>query len=141
MGAENVYEAATTRATFAVDGEPIPPPPGNRDLPDGILFVSYPLAKQGKKTVRFEADRITVEVDHPGEFSECLPLLKRAADRIEVADNRVVLHRGKSDLAVVFDPSQGKPVVTETDTAVGAKRLVTVVLNAADRLSYALSVR
>lgn len=140
-GMETVYEAATTPATFAVGGKPITPAPGDRDLPQGILVVSYPLAKQGKKTLRFEADRITVEVEHPGEFSECLPLLKGAADQVEVADNRVLVRRGNSELAIAFDHLTGKPVVTETETAVGAKRVVTVLVNAADRLSYTLSFR
>lgn len=140
-GMENVYEAATTPATFAVGGEPIATKLGARDLPEGILVISYPLAKQGEKTVRFEGNRITVDVEHPGAFSECIPLLKGAADQIEVTDNRVVVRRGKSELAVTFDHSKGKPVLTETETAVVAKRVVTVLVNAADRLSYTLSFR
>jgi hypothetical protein len=139
--AENVYEAATTSATFTIGGKPSAVEPGARDLPEGILAISYVLGKQGKKTVRFEANSITVDVEHAGAFAEYIPLLKGATDRIEVTDNRLSFRRGESEMVIAFDRLSGKPMLTETETAVGGKRVVIVSANAANQLSYSFSFR
>lgn len=140
-GAESVYEAASTPATFTIDGRAIVPQAGASDLPDGTLIVSYPLGKTGRKTIRFEADRIAVEVEHPGSFTECLPLLKGPADQIDLTDNRLLVRRGQSELTVTIDGAKAKPTLTATETQVGIKHVETVSVSAADRLTYTLSFR
>jgi hypothetical protein len=73
--AKQVYEAGELAATFFIDGKKLDPLSGTRDLPDGTLAVSYPLAKGGQKMIVFKEDQIEVRVDHPGEFEEHVPTL------------------------------------------------------------------
>src|SRR5690606_10729013 len=55
VGGDSVAEAASINAVFIIDGKPIPPEPGARDLPDGELTVRYPVPG-GEKQLRFLDD-------------------------------------------------------------------------------------
>lgn len=61
-GALQVYEAGDVMATFSgMEGERV--------------VAEYPLGTAGKKRVVFDRDAIRVTVEHPGEFTEQIPVL------------------------------------------------------------------
>lgn len=77
---QRVHEAAPLTTEYRFAGHPAPwkPSPGTIDLPDGSFSISYPLGDRGRKTLHFTDDGVTVEVIHPGSFTEVLPLLTDA---------------------------------------------------------------
>ena len=71
-----LYEASGLTPAFAMDGQVVDAQVGVRDLPDGVLTVTYPLGEQGEKIVTFLDAGIEVSVQHSGPFEEWIPLLK-----------------------------------------------------------------
>jgi len=104
-------------------------------LPDGSLGIAYPLENEGRKTLQFSDGLVRVDVEHPGEFTEQLPLLVAPEWDLDVRQKSAQLMHGEPILNVRLEKAQDADAV-ETDIAVAGKRLVVLVLRAADRLTY-----
>lgn len=128
-------EKTDIAAAFRINGNPIIPRPGIRDLPDGDLEITYPLGEAGSKTILFASDAITVSVNYPGAFTEVLPLLKGEMDIIE---NGAVLMRGDVSLYI---ETENALTLSETDLKSGDRQVVTAHINAEDTLTYRIAFR
>jgi hypothetical protein len=136
QGAKRVYEAGDLTASFAIDGKPLSPAPGARDLPEGELTIRYSLGDKGEKFVRFADEAIEVTVRHPGPFSEILPLLAEPGKQVIV--DRAEVRIGP--LKVTF----GAGVAADSrllDDEVGPKQLTLVRLHVEGQLQYRLELR
>ncbi len=138
-GAGSVYEArdiAGDAAVFEIDGKPIKPEKGVRDLPeDGAdVVVAYPLGGGGDntKSVTFGSERIAVEIHHSGAFNEHIPLLAGAEDNITVENQTVRVERNSVVMFVEFDGARRVGLEDGDFTKV-------IVAEATDRLAYTLS--
>ncbi|MEA2708255.1 MAG: hypothetical protein QOF78_856 [Phycisphaerales bacterium] len=106
-GAEKVYEAGDVAARFN----------------DDFTQANYPLGSGGKKSVVFAEGRIEVLVEHPGNFTEQIPLL--ATDAIEVYTSSSKVSWLTKDGPKVF----------------GERAVHTVVISATDSLKYRLHIK
>jgi hypothetical protein len=140
QGADAPYEAADLDATIENDGRTIEPEPGAHDLGQGSLTVNYPLGGKGRKTIRFDDDRIRVEVGHPGAFSETVPLLKREGDSLRIENNRVILERAGTTALVLEIDAPAKVELSDEKSAVGPYQVVTARIQSADALSYTVVI-
>lgn len=121
-GASQVYEAGDLNAVFTVAGKPVQPKPGSVDLPQGDFTITYALGGKGEKSLEFTNDAIVVKVRHPGEFTECIPLLQRGEE-------------AAPGFSVTFDaPASSSKVATTTE--VGRRKLIVMRLKAKDTLTY-----
>ena len=135
------YEAGDLRATIEVNGEAVRPGPGARDLGNGDVTVRYPLGEQGRKTLRFDNDRIRIQTEHPGAFSEFVPLTTREGDNLRIDGNRLLLDRdGRTVLTIAFDPSAGAELLPAERGRVGPYRITTARIKSSDSLAYTLTV-
>lgn len=133
-------ETGDLPAAIEVEGKEIKPEPGAKDLGDGNVIVRYPVGKAGRKTIRFEDDRIRVQTEVAGEFAESVPLLVREGDSLRTERNRVVLERGGSlVLAIEFDPAVTADLLKRGEE-IGPYRVVPVRLKSKDRLAYSILV-
>ena len=131
-----LYEADTLNASFLLNGRPSIPQYGNHDLEKGTLTVSYALANNGKKSITFKEKSIDIYVDHPGNFSEHLPLLLNTGDSISIAvTGEVQLKKPDAILHVFFDAA-AKPEIKETVLRSGSQRVVVLIIEAIDKLKY-----
>lgn len=137
-GEKTVYETELANASFTVAGKPLHPVVGPTDLPHGELTVTYPLGKDGWKTVTFAENHIAVSVEHKGAFTEYLPLLTGLGDELELHRGKVELHRGDTTLTITFDPA-AKATTKETEYRVASKRVVALSIDASVALTYRLS--
>ena len=128
-------EKADIAAAFRIDGVPVIPRPGIRDLPDGDLEITYPLGESGNKTVLFASDAITVSVNYPGAFTEVLPLLKGELDTIK---NGAVLTRGDVSLCI---ETESVLTFSDTDLKSGDRQVVIARIDAENTLTYRIAFR
>ena len=128
-----VYEAGDVNARFLIDGQPVEPRAGNRDLAEGELVVEYPIGAAGQKRLIFEDAAIRVEVVHPGEFTEHLPLLATRGQKLELDAAGARLGR----LRVEFTGANAETEATGEN--VGGKSIQLLRLRGTDKLSYRLS--
>jgi len=134
-GASSPYEAEPLTAGYSVSGVRVEPSSGNRDLPDGVLSISYALGGAGSKTVAFADEAVEVSVDHPGGFLETLPLLKGDSDALEVSGATATLTRGDFALAI-SSWGQAELDLVATQRRVGSREVVVLRIRACDRLEY-----
>ena len=123
-GAAQVYEVGDLNAVFTVADKPVQPKPGSADLPQGDFTITYALGGKGEKSLAFTNDAIVVKVRHPGEFTECIPLLQRGAE-------------AAPGFSVTFDAPAGSSKVATT-TEIGRRTLIVMRLKAKDTLTYRL---
>ena len=123
-GAPQVYEAGAVNATYRMGGNAVQPKPGSRDLPAGVLTVTYALADKGEKSLEFADDGIVVSVRHAGEFTELVPVLQ-AGDEPPVGF--AVKVEGSAEMSKVA-----------SDAQVGGRKLSVMRIQTKDRLSYRL---
>jgi hypothetical protein len=137
-GTTQVYEARSFTPTFRVAGKEITLRTGNRDLPAGDLTIAYPLGSYGTKTLVFGDSAIEVTVEHSDPFVEQIPLLVLPTDAVEQAPGRITLTRGTSRMVLAY-PAERGATLTETQSRVGKKRVVSVFIPASTSLHYTLS--
>src|ERR1039458_6938295 len=123
-GAAQGYEVGDLNAVFTVADKPVQPKPGSADLPQGDFTITYALGGKGEKSLAFTNDAIVVKVRHPGEFTECIPLLQRGAE-------------AAPGFSVTFDAPAGSSKVATT-TEIGRRTLIVMRLKAKDTLTYRL---
>ena len=103
VGDADVMESAKMDAEYRLDGKPFKPQTGNRTMDGRMLAVRYALGEKGHKTVTFEEDRIVVKVEHPGVFTEEIPLLAREGDKVVRSDNVFAVSRNGITLEITVD--------------------------------------
>ena len=128
-------EKADIAAAFRIDGDPLIPRPGIRDLPSGDLEITYPLGETGSKTILFASDAITVSVSYPGGVTEVLPLLKGDMDTIK---NGAVLTRGDVSLHI---ETENALTFSDTDLKSGDRQVVMACIDAENTLTYRIAFR
>jgi hypothetical protein len=130
-----VFEADSLDAEFSIDGKAVSLQTGNHDLPSGLLKVKYRFSDLGDKTLTFEDQGITVEVDHRGLLTEQIPLLVGKEDRLSVKLGEITLMRAGKVFSIKFDP-EAQAESTETGMVVGKHRVVVVRLKSRNSLTY-----
>ncbi len=128
-------EKADIAAAFRINGVPVIPRSGIRDLPSGDLEIIYPLGETGSKTILFASNAITVSVNYPGAFTEILPLLKGELDTIK---NGAVLTRGDVSLCI---ETENALTLFDTDLKSGDRQVVTARIDAENTLTYCIAFR
>ena len=136
-----LYEADTLDASFLLNGRQFIPRPGSRDLGKGFLTASYALGNSGKKSIMFREGSIDIYIDHPGNFTEHLPLLLNDGDSISIsAAGEAQLKKPGATLYILFDPS-AKPEIKETVLRSGSRRIVVLEIEAIDKLKYSFVLK
>ncbi len=130
-GMQGVYEASDLIPDFIVDGKPWIPEEGNRDISGDVFEVLYPLGDKGKKKLVFGEDNIVIKVEHPGKFSELIPLLVEIDESLTIDNNRVKLGNMIIDIS---GASEIKTTFFETD--LDEKKCMIIEISASDNLKY-----
>jgi hypothetical protein len=139
------YETASLLATLTAGGRSVPPAPGARDLPDGDVIATYPLAANGttygQKTITFGGHGIDVDLTHSGAFTELLPLAHASDATITATATRLTLQRpdGSSLLLELTSPGAALTAGGTTALTPGIVRRA-VAIAASGRLSYRLTL-
>ncbi len=132
----SVYESGDVNAVFEAAGRTVTPQPGSHDLAGGTVSLRYPLGAGGEKSVRFDPDRIMIQVRHPGRFTEVIPLL---ADTVKIAlgEQSAEIPFPGGTFRVEFGHT-AKPELVRTPMAVGKKHVEVLRLRAENELEYSL---
>jgi hypothetical protein len=130
-----VYEASTFVPTLRAANAPVAVTPGNRDLSNGDVVITYPLGSRGEKSVLFDDDGTHVRVRHQTAFVEQLPLLVLPADSLESSKGLVTLRRGNTVVSIRWSPGT-LPSVERTSERSGDRRVVAVGIPATGALTY-----
>ena len=158
------YEGQGMEATFTVAGAAVPAAsPGEAQLPAGEVVASYALGKVGSKTVTFGEQDCRVEVQHPGAFTEQLPLMVPKGVTLAQVPGEIGFSTAAGKFTIKFDPSVqvailpargqraeieflpgveavavGKSGRAATPNSIGTKLVTVVTLSAQDKLAYRL---
>lgn len=137
--ADRAHEATDLPVAFAVNGDPVTPEPGHRDLPDGDLAVEYSIGDGGRKTLSFGDAGIDVSVRLGGAIVERLPLALRDGDALRLDPGRATVARGPVSFVVTFDAA----AMAEAGAAIPIKaapyRIVPLRITADGRLDYRMA--
>ncbi len=135
-----LYEADTLEALFKLNDKAITPVTGNRDLKPGTLAVSYLLGATGKKSIVFESKKIAVSIQHPGTFTEYIPLLLKSTDTAQVVSaGKVVLKKTGGAIKILFDAS-AKAILKETALKAGMQQVLVLQIESSDKLRYSFNM-
>ncbi|MGM0378071.1 MAG: hypothetical protein ACQEQ0_14990, partial [Bacteroidota bacterium] len=136
-GNELVYEAEDILPQFKVNNQIWKPVEGNNDPTDGEFVVTYNLRDKGDKTIWFKENKIVVEVEHGGNFTEILPLLISENDVLTANDNQITLQNEHVKLAINFtNSSNQKHSAYKSDLI--EKKVQVFEISASDKLVYEL---
>jgi hypothetical protein len=132
------YEAGNLNASFTAEGVPLGRAP-HAELPTSAVSIRYPLGNAGWKRLKFDDTAVTVNIEHPGEFEELLPLLVPPDGTLAVGPRAVtlltprgrVLVRFTTDVAAALEPQP---------SSVADKKLVVVRLRGLKQLDYSIVV-
>lgn len=101
-GSEQKFEAGDIAARMSVNGQAWEPAAGKNNPVDGEFELSYPLGEHGMKVICFRKDRLSVRIDHPGSFTETLPVLKAPCDSLMWDEHKVLLQHGCGTMVMKF---------------------------------------
>lgn len=130
-GSEDVYESTRIFPAFRAGTQDIEVKVGPNSLPEGDVVMSYAIGK-GSKVITLMKDRVQVEVNHPGDFVEQIPILVPDGSRVNLrrdissSGKFRVEHRGAT-------ASVGEAVDIE-----GPRTLQPLLLQGRDSLSYTI---
>lgn len=130
-GSEDVYESTRLSPGFTTGQREIEIKDGPNSMPEGEVVLRYAIGA-GTKTITLAKDRIDVEVRHPGEFTEQIPLLIPDNERLDQRGDVTsrgklrVEHRGAA-------ASLGEAVNIE-----GPRKVQPVILQGRDSLRYTI---
>lgn len=141
VGQVAVYEKEIRGASFEFNGSPWFPEPGARDMPQGELMIHYTLGSNGHKAVSFDDHAIRVQVEHPGDFMEYIPLLKAPGDSLLIEEGSVVLRRDGKLLAVNIIGDGTFEELPEASDRVGRYEVITIRITAKESLTYQLEIK
>lgn len=138
------FESEEFHPTIKLDGREISILPGARDLPRGEkdrLVIGYPLREEGKKTITFDNERITVSIRLPGQFRETLPLLLRAGDDLVITSNSAHLRRGSRRAEIIYPAGTRASTRQVQGWPPAPFRVVQLTLKATDELDYSIAFK
>jgi len=135
-----LYEADTLDALFLINNKAINPTPGSHDLPAGILTVSYKLGATGKKTIVFRDQMIEVAIQHPGHFTEYIPLLLNGTDSARIiSPGKVALKKKGRTIYILYDAA-AKAALKETTLTSGMQRVMVLYIDCSNKLGYSFTM-
>jgi len=130
-GSEDVYESTRLSPKFIADQKEVELKLGPNSMPEGDVFLEYTLGS-GTKKLTLSKNRIDVEIQHPGDFVEQIPLL--IPDNGSLDAKRDGVTNGKLKIeGAGLNISLGTPVDIE-----GPKKVQPVLLQGKDTLRYTL---
>jgi len=136
-----LYEADTLDALFSVNKKTITPTPGSHDLKAGVLQISYQLGTTGKKSIVFRDQTIEVAVQHPGHFTEYIPLLLNSSDSAGIiSPGKAVLKKGGGTINILYDAG-AKALLKETALKSGMQRVMVLQIESNDTLNYSFNMQ
>jgi hypothetical protein len=135
-----LYEADTLDALFSINNKAISPTPGSHDLKTGVLSVSYTLGTTGKKSIVFRDQTIEVAVQHPGHFTEYIPLLLNSTDSVQIiSPGKVALKKPGGAIYILYDAA-AKAVLKETTLKSGIQRVTVLQIESSSTLGYSFKM-
>jgi hypothetical protein len=135
-----LYEADTLDASFSINNKAITPIPGSHDLATGVLTVSYPLGTTGKKSVVFRDKTIEVAIQHPGHFTEYIPLLLNPTDEAGiVSPGKAVLKKAGGMIIINYDPT-ATANLKATALKSGEQKVTVLIIEGSNKLNYTFSM-
>lgn len=135
-----LYEADTLDASFFIDNKAITPTPGSHDLKTGVLTISYKLDTIGKKSIVFHDRTIEVNIQHPGHFTEYLPLLLNSTDSVRIiSPGKVELKKPEGTIYILYDAA-AKATLQETTLKSGMQRVMVLHIESSDKLGYSFAI-
>jgi len=130
-GMQGVYEASDLNPEFLTDGKQWIPEAGKNDLTCNEFEVRYELGNKGKKKLAFGEDKIIIQIEHPGNFTELVPLLTGTDDELAIADKQVKL----ANLIInITGASEIKTTLFDTD--LNEKKCKVIEISASGFLKY-----
>jgi len=130
-----VFEARDLMAEFKSDSKKVDLQPGNTNLNSEYLEIQYALGSKGKKQIKFNKDKIQIEVKYPGDFTEILPLLITPNDEIILHPNKIELNNKPGNLVISMSGNQG--IQTKNfETELYDKNCKVIEISAHNRLTY-----
>ena len=129
-----VYEAADLKCSFEIDGQVIENQEfiKNIDLTDEII-ITYKLGETGTKRLILKPDQIVVEIDHPGQFSEYLPLIN-SDDQFTENSGSLEMRKNEVNITITNDAMNAQ--IQESTSEFENLKVYPYILNAQDKLSY-----
>lgn len=142
-GAAVTYETENLPGTVSVDGSTAGLVNGINDLADGEMRVSYPLAAggttYGQKSIAMAADRVRVEIAHPGAFTELLPLAHANDATLQITGGTLTLTRPNGSRFFIEVSTPGAVVSGGATSGPGSGLLRRpVTITSTDSLAYVL---
>ncbi|HEX6427112.1 MAG TPA: hypothetical protein VF008_05475 [Niastella sp.] len=136
-----LYEADTLDALFLINNKAVTSTPGSHDLKAGTLSVSYKLGTTGKKSIVFRDQTIEVTIQHPGQFTEYIPLLLNSTDSAHIiSPGKVALKKQGGTIYISYDAA-AKAVLKETNRNVGLQRVMVLYFECSDKLGYSFTMQ
>ncbi|HSH20791.1 MAG TPA: hypothetical protein VLA03_10075 [Draconibacterium sp.] len=97
--------------------------------------VNYNLGETGKKIITFHENKIVVQVNHTGAFSEILPVLISENDLISINGGQIKIETRKGSLSIHTSEKDGI-VLKDFETDLGNKECKIIEISAKNKLSY-----
>ncbi len=130
-GMQGVYEASDLYPEFIVERKQWVPEPGENDPACNEFEVHYALGEKGNKKLLFKEDKIIVQVEHPGKFTELIPLLVDLNDSLTIGDNQVKLGN------MIINISEASGINTTLfDADLNEKNCKVIEISASGNLKY-----
>ena len=137
-GHTQVYEASDVNAEFFVDDQPWMAGIGSNSLL-GSFSLAYPLGEVGKKSVRFTDEQIEVNIIHPGQMTEVIPLLVDPRTDLSIHDHRILLQNEKGNVVITVDAQATislHPHIVDT----GGKPCRVIELRSKNEIKYSINL-
>jgi hypothetical protein len=135
-----LYEADTLDAVFLINNKLVKPTSGSHDLKAGHLSLSYKLGTTGKKSIAFRDKNIEVSIQHPGHFTEYIPLLLNSTDSVSInSPGKVALKKQGSTIYISYDAA-AKATLKETNLKSGMQRVRVLQIESSDTLHYSFTM-
>jgi len=134
-GAEMVYEALDLFPEFKLNRQILTPDEGKKDSGKEEYSTSYDLGQKGNKEINFEEERITVQVQHSGSFTEIIPFVISVDDTLISDKNKIVLQNSESSMSIAI--KNGLAIHTSTiESDLNGKRIEVIEVKASGMLAY-----
>jgi len=131
----HVFEARDVIAEFKLDNKKVDPRDGNIDLDGENFEIEYALGINGLKQVKFNNDKIQIDIKYPGGFIEILPLLIVPDDELIIQKNKIQLNSRNGNLVINVSENQGIHT-KDFETELCDKNCKVIEIPANNRLSY-----
>lgn len=134
-----LYEADTLDASFSINNKTITPTPGSHDLSPGVLTVSYSLGATGNKSIVFRDHTIDVSIQHPGRFTEYIPLLLNSTDETDSIPGRFTVKKAGGMIYISYDVD-ARANLKETTLKAGHQKVMVLTIEGRNKLNYSFDM-